>query len=175
MYLRIIIHSILAISVSLFQISLLQSWQEWLGYFSLVLIFLLFVLSLSGLDKALIWAGVCGFIYDIYSFFPFGLFLLIFVLTLLLADFLLKNFFTDRSLYSFWALILIINLSFNLLFYSGVYIINWYVGDLPFFLLSQDFWSALLRGGIFSLIVVFFFFYASHFISNRLNAVFLKH
>lgn len=175
MYIKIFFHLLLSLLISLIQISFIQSWMSWLGYFNLVLVALIFVLSLSGLDKALLWAGTAGFIHDIYSFLPFGLFISIFILSALAANLLLKSFLTDRSLFSFWGLILLVLFVFNFLFYSGVYVINLYTVEMPFFLASRDFWIYFLRGSVFSLVVVFVFFYSSHFISNRLNAVFLKH
>lgn len=175
MYFKIFFHFILALLVSLIQLTLIQPLFSWFGYFNLVLVALLFVLSLSGFNKAIIWAFVVGFVYGVYGFFPSPVFIIYFLLALIIVDFLLRNFFTDRSLYSFLALTLILVFIFNLFFYATLYIWHWYSLDLTFFLLSKGFWINFLKGMIYNFGLVFICFYFFNFISNRLSAVFLKH
>lgn len=174
MYFKIILHIILALVLSLIQITFVRTLFEQVGYFNLVLLAMVFVLVLSGFEKTLIWAVTAGFIHDIYSFLPFGFFMACFLLTVLGAEFLLKNFFTDKSLYSFLALGVSTLLLFEVLFYSGVYLWYWHIGGVPIFLATREFWTHLLRGIILNSAAVFLCFYFFNFVSDRLNAVFLK-
>src|SRR6056297_2115887 len=105
MTLRIIIHLFFILLTFGLQISVLNGFWGWPGFLNLGLIILIFVLELSGFYWGLGWALGLGFFYDIFYFQTFGVFLLSFLLVALLSQFLLAKFFTNRSLYSYLALI----------------------------------------------------------------------
>lgn len=68
---------------------------------NLYIISLVFVLVLEGRGRAFFWAIVFGFLSGSFAFTSINVNLLIFPVLVLLADFLLINFFTNRSLYSY--------------------------------------------------------------------------
>lgn len=171
---RLIFHFILIILVSLLQLSLVQTLPGWWGYFNLALVVLIFVLALSGFPKALIWAVGMGFIFDVYNFFPFGFFMISFLIAVVSANFLLNSFFTDRSLFSYLALTLIVTFVYEVVFYSGGHIVNWYWQDIPFFLTVSEFWIKFFRQTVLNFGAVIVLFYFFNFVSDRLSAVFLK-
>ncbi|HMB66240.1 MAG TPA: hypothetical protein VKO42_05165 [Patescibacteria group bacterium] len=175
MYLRLAFHFLLALFLSIFQLTFIQPLFSWAGHFNLVLVVLVFVLALSGFDKALIWALTLGFGYDIYNFLPFGFFMICFLVTVIIAEFLLRNFFTDKSLYSLLALTFFVAFVFEFLFYSGTYVVSWYSRDIALFLIQKEFWLMFFQGVLWNSVAAFVFFYFFNFVSNRLNAVFLKH
>lgn len=174
MYLKIILHLILIVFFSLLHLSFIQNLPSSIQHFNLVLVILIFVLALSGLPKALVWGVGAGFVFDVYNFFPFGLFMICLVITVIAAHFLLTNFFTDRSLFSYLALIFTVTFLYNILFYSGVYVLNLYSEKISFFLTVEKFWSQLGWEIFWNWAAGVILFYFFNFVSDRLSAVFLK-
>ena len=113
-------------------------------------------------------------IFYVFNFFPFGFFMICFLIVVFSANFLLKNFFTDRSLFSYTALTVIVTFLYGAVFYTGIYIFNWYGGDIPFFLTVREFWMDLFKEIVLNVGAVILLFYFFTFVSNRLSAVFLK-
>ncbi len=163
MYSKIILNTILILSLAIIQLSFISGLPAGLNNLNLILVILIFILSLVNLNTAMWWAAGAGFLLDIFSFMPFGVYLVCLFLTIASANFLLANFFTDRSLYSFLAL-------------AGLATVIY-----EFFLTFWD-WPASLNSGFwiekisqlgFNLLAVLLIFYLVHYVSNRLKPVFL--
>ncbi len=101
---KIITNIILIISLSVVQIALVSGLPAPAGNLNLALVVLIFILGFSGFNFAAWWAVGVGFLFEIFSFLPFGAFLIGLSLTVIIANWLLNYFFTNRSLYSFLAL-----------------------------------------------------------------------
>ncbi|MEK7652972.1 MAG: hypothetical protein AAB358_00600 [Patescibacteria group bacterium] len=68
--------------------------------FNLVLVILVLFVFLADFKKSLAVSLWSGLIFDLYSPLPFGIFLFSFAASFIILEFLLQNFFTNRSFYS---------------------------------------------------------------------------
>jgi cell shape-determining protein MreD len=174
MYIKIIFNLILIIVLSVIQISFISALPFGLSNFNLALVSLAIILMISNFNISLWWAVGMGFLFDIYSFLPFGTYLVCFFLTVLVANFLLSNFFTNRSLYSFIALIFLSSLCFNFIFYISVYLWGAFGGVSIAVSFGRIFWENLVWQIFLNIIAVFFLFHITNFVSKRLKPVFLE-
>lgn len=163
MYSKIILNTILVLLLAMAQLSFISGLPAHLNDLNLILIILIFILSLVNLNTAMWWAVGAGFLLDIFSFMPFGAYSVCLFLTIAIANFLLVNFFTDRSLYSFLALTGLATVIYEF------FLTFW---DWPA-LLSSGFWIKKISQLGFNLLAVLLIFYLVHYISNRLKPVFL--
>lgn len=171
MYLKIFLNLILIVALIIGQLSFISSLPFGLNNFNFILVVLVFILMLSDFKMALWWAMGAGFLLDIYSFLPFGIYLISLFLTILVANFLLVNFFTDRSLDSFMALTFFSTLFYSLLFYLSAFSTGMLGKGVITF--NQEFWLNLGIQLFLNLLFVFLFFYVISFVSKRLKPVFL--
>ncbi len=163
MYSKIILNVILILLLAMAQLSFISGLPAGLNNLNLILIILIFILSLVNLETAMWWAAGAGFLLDIFSFMPFGAYSVCLFLTAAAANFLLVNFFTDRSLYSFLALIGLATVIYEF------FLTFW---DWPASL-NFGFWMGKISQLGFNLLAVLIIFYLVHYISNRLKPVFL--
>lgn len=174
MYFKIFLNFILIVISSLIQFSFISILPFGLDNFNFALVALIVILLVSSFSTSLWWAIGVGFLLDIYSFLPFGVYLACFFFTVLVANFLLVNFFTDRSLYSFLALIFLSSICFNFLFYSFIYFLEIFGVTSAVVVLGRIFWINLTWQIFFNTLAVFILFYVVNFVSQRLRPVFLK-
>lgn len=104
----------ISILLVVFQISFLPSLPQPLASINGVLIALVLILMLSNIEKALAWSIVCGLLIDIHSVYIFGLYTFIYTSMTFLTYILLNNFFTNKSIYSFFSLVALGTLAFVL-------------------------------------------------------------
>jgi rod shape-determining protein MreD len=170
MYIKAITYSIFIMLLFSLQISLINGLPE-AFHFNLIMASLIIILLIFGKDEA-IWCSIgSGFLLDLYSFNSFGTFIVVLPLLVYLANVLLVKFFTNRSLYSFLALIL-----FGTIFYD---FFVWISSVLRVAIFNQNFvigipdinsiFVSLITNSIFAIAS----FYAINFISDRLKPVFL--
>lgn len=86
-------------------------------YLNLVFIILLFLLFTKRPYRLLIFALTAGYIFDLYSQFIFGTYLIAFALTLAAIYLLYKNVFTHHSQLTLISLAITATLSFDLLIF----------------------------------------------------------
>ncbi len=93
------------VGLIIFQISFLNQalWMQ--NYFNLVLIILFFFLLIFSPYYLLVFVISTGLIFDLYSQFPFGIYLIAFTLAIFLPYLLLKHILTQYSLFSFISLV----------------------------------------------------------------------
>ena len=173
MYPKIFFNIILIISLTIFQLSFVSGLPSWLHNVNFVLVILLFVLVLGGLKSALWTAIGTGFLLDVYSFLPFGFYLINLFAALIFANFLLAHFFTNRSLYSFFALTFFLTVFYELVLRSLIYFSLAIKKGADFFIFSKEFWINISLQIILNLLAVFVLFYSINFISHKLKPVFL--
>ena len=162
------------ILLAIFQASFIAALPWPLNYFNLVLSVLVFITVILDFNQALWFALCAGLILDAFSFSSFGTLAAILILVALILNFLFKNFFTNRSLYSLVILGLIGNgiyilslLIFNFLFFvfgASDNLEKFFSGDNVFGLIWQIFF------GIISLATMFILF---NFLSKKLKSVFV--
>ncbi|TSC95398.1 MAG: hypothetical protein Athens101410_577 [Parcubacteria group bacterium Athens1014_10] len=84
------------------QTSFFSNW-EYLSRLNLILGAIIF-LSVKNYRLALLWALIGGLFLDLFSFFPFGVFILDLIFSVFIINFLVKNFFSH---YSFTSIIIL--------------------------------------------------------------------
>ena len=173
MYLRVIANIFLVFLLATLQVSFVSALPAWFSNINLIIILLVFILSIKGFSYAFWWLIGAGVILEIYSFLPFGVYLFSLMFTVLLVNFLLVNFFTNRSLYSYLAL----SISAIFVYEFILYLLNYflyYFSDNDFVLnINKSFFlekfSVLVVNG-FTVIVLFYIY---NFISKNFQPVFL--
>ncbi|MFA6194162.1 MAG: hypothetical protein WC719_00250 [Patescibacteria group bacterium] len=128
--------------VAIVQFSFIFSLPSVFSQINLAVITLIFTLFFFGFRSSLYAALVLGFWLDLFSFYFFGLYLLLFLLTVMLANWILETRLTNRSLYSFLLLILIATAAYDFAAAFLVYLVGASIGS--FFLWNGAFWSNLL-------------------------------
>jgi len=174
MYGKIVLNLLLVFLIVLIQIGFISGLPFYFTSLNLILIVLVFVLENDNFKIALIWALVAGFLLDMYYFKTFGVYFLGLFLALLLMNFLLIHFFTNRSLYSFLALIFFGHLAFRIFYYiyklflNLIFHINFvYNFNLIFFK------NELVALGM-NIIMVIISFYIFSFLTSSFSPVFLS-
>jgi rod shape-determining protein MreD len=171
-YIQIIINFILLTFLVIFQISLVESLPSIFNKINLLLVSLVFIMVLYSYREALWWAISYGLVLDIFSFHIFGTQMFSLLITLVLLNFLYVNFFTDKSLYSFFALGFFSILIYLIILHLLVLLFN--IGsDIDFFVIEKEFWLYLFKAEIVNLIVVWILYFVNNFLNIRLKPVFL--
>jgi len=171
---RLLIFNVLAALILVFiQQGLLTGLPFGLASLNLPLVALIFILVFTDLKTAFYWAVGLGFLLDLFTFYPFGAHLLSFSLTLLVVFLLLEKFFTNRSLYSFLALITAASVFYQLFLLITAGLINLFTGAAGVDL-GINFWLFAGRELVFNLTAAIAIYYFQNFLSNRLKPVFLQ-
>ena len=174
MYLKILSQIIFFSLIALIQIGFVGALPVWFSEFNLVLLVLVFFLGFNRLETVLFWGIGMGIIYDLYAFAPFGVYTISLVITIFGAYFLLANFLTNRSLYSFLVLTSFIIFSFE--FFSFVIIsISSLIFNREFlFVFNKSFFLYKMYGLFLNLFLMSIFLYLFNFFSSKFKPVFLK-
>lgn len=172
MAVKIITNIILIISLAAAQISFISGLPGLANNLNLVLVILIFILGFSNFAFAAWWTVGIGFLLEVFSFLPFGAYLFSLSLTLMIANFLLNYFFTNRSLYSFLALTGLATVIYELIinFYALIFIeINSAAGPA-----ASNFWFFRLEQIGLNLSLALIIYYIIHFLGRNFKPVFLK-
>ena len=174
MYKKIIINILLIVVLAVAQLSFLGSLPFWLNRLNIILVILIFILSLGGLNNSLWLAAGAGLLLDIFSFSAFGVNMTSLILTVLAANILLINFFTNRSLYSFIALIFFSTVIYKIFLGLTIYLYEAIGGREYFSLFNSGFFVSLGREIAVNLLAILIIFYGFNFASKKLKPVFLS-
>ena len=156
----------------LFQSSFISALPNPFRQFNLVLVVLMFTLFFIDFRTALISALAAGFWLDVFSFNFFGLYLLIFFIVLLLAEWILKNWLTNRSFYALVALMIVATFVYNLLAAIILYLVS--SNYTTFFLLQSNFWLSLVYQIIWGVLSALILFNLAALLSKRIKPFFLE-
>jgi len=170
---NIIINFLLVLGLATAQIGLIGGLPNILTGVNLVIIALVFSLALFDFQSAAYLALGVGLIEDVYSFLPFGLHLASLLLTLLAINFLYKSFFTNRSLYSFAALVALANLIYLFLQKIIEFSLNYFSGQGGAVYAGASFWISALNILVLNAILTVMIFYIINYLSHRFKPVFL--
>jgi len=165
--------SLSAILVFVLQRGLIDAWPYAYNHINLVFIVLIIFLFLFGLKKTIIFGLILSILLDIFSFNFFGVSIIAVFLTLLFSGFMLDNWLTHRSAYSFLALTFFATIFYNFVLYLLVYFTG-FLDDSSFFLWSGNFWVGLFWELLWSSLIIFVFFVVMNLTSNRLKMAFLE-
>ncbi|HOZ56244.1 MAG: hypothetical protein BWY51_00094 [Parcubacteria group bacterium ADurb.Bin316] len=138
-----------------------------------LIIFIIFILFVFGKRLAMFASLIIGLILDFYYFPSLGINTVSLLLTLLLTNFLLVNFLTDKSLYSFLALTSTAYFSFIASLHIFYYVVSLGGGLEANFVFNRYFFNSKIYGWLFSLIIATIIFYIFNYINKRYKPFFL--
>lgn len=172
MFKHILINTLLASAIFVFQIAFVSGFLYPISEFNIILIVLIFVLVLGNFELALYFSIGLGFLADIFSFLPFGFYLIILPLLTIGINFLFSNFFTNRSLYSFLSLGILGSLIYDVLIFIGRYLISLFENSkINFSLVS--FSSYEVHHLLLNSTAIVILFYITSYINKKLKPEFL--
>ncbi|MCK4540328.1 hypothetical protein KAU09_04200 [Candidatus Parcubacteria bacterium] len=174
MYLKILNQIIFFSLITLIQIGFVGALPVWFSEFNLVLLILVFFLGFNKLKTALFWGAGMGIVYDLYSFAPSGAYTISMVITIFLAYFLMENFLTNRSLYSFLVLASFTFFCFEFFSYAIINISSLALNREFLFIFNKSFFLHKMYGLFLNLFLMSIFLYLFNFFSFRFKPVFLK-
>jgi len=173
-YLKLIPFILTVVLVVVIQVAFIKGLPGWLQYLNVVLVIMVFIIGLRSLNKSLMWAAGLGLVLDIFSFSLFGIFTVSLLVTTFLTWFVLVNFLTNRSLYSFLAATVFATFCFEVLsntilyFYSIFFSLENFVGFDRYLILVK------LHGLTMNLVTAIVVFYFLTILSRRYKPVFLN-
>ena len=171
---RLIIFNVIAALILIFvEQGFMTGLPFGLASLNLALLAIIFILVFTNLRIAFYWAIGLGFLLDLFTFYPFGSHLFSFSLTLLMSYLLLEKFFTNRSLYSFLALVLAASVFYQIFLLASASLINLFTAGTGVDPVS-NFRLFAGRELIFNLAAAVAIYYFQNFLSNRLKPVFLQ-
>lgn len=170
---NIIINSIFIVALSIFQLGFVSALPQYLNTINLVIVISLFILVLNGLKMTIIWVISIGFIFDIFEFKYFGIHLITLSLAIYSTYFLLRSFFTDRSLYSFLALTFFATLFYDFFLKASIYLVKLFYNEPAVFFTDQEYLKIFLAELIMNFLAAFIIFHFVNYISHQLKPVFL--
>jgi hypothetical protein len=174
MYFRLISKLILILALAIVQISFVSALPAYLRELNLIIVFLIFSLEWSGGYRTAWWFLLLGLIFDLYFPLHFGFFIIFWPLIFLLTLFLSKNFFTNRSLYSFLGLTFFATTFYYFIYNTAFYLVGFFSGNRgALFLFVKNFWLRFADGLILNLLAVLILFYLTNALSDRLKPVFI--
>ena len=158
--------------IAIFQAALISAWPSFFGQINLVLIVLIFSLFFFGQEIAFWLVIIFGFWLGLIYFQFFGFFLIILLITAIISQLLLKNWLTNRSLYSFLALILSATVVYN--FLAAILFYFFVTSTGYFFLASSSFWLALFYQSGWSLVAALLLYHLAAALTRKLQPFFLE-
>jgi len=173
MYLKIITVSVLILFLVVTQLAFVSGLPAWLSNLNVVLVVLIMILGFGSFRNALLGAIIVGAFLDMFSFSLFGLNIFVLLMSVLLANFLLENVLTNRSLYTFLALIFSVSLLHELLIFVSVFLLAVFFGRSLMLDLSSGFWMDELSKITVNLILTFILFHVISFFNKRFKPMFL--
>jgi cell shape-determining protein MreD len=172
-YAQFIGYILAALLLVLLQAGFISGLPDGIRGVDLIMIFLLVVLVVTNLRTVFLLTVLCGYFMDVFSFQPFGIYLISYSLTTLFGHFLLVSFFTNRSQYSFLALVGISTVFYGLFLRISDMIFSVSLGEPLHYAMSvHDSLSLALRLSL-NLLVALLSFQLVNFASHRLKPVFI--
>ncbi len=171
MYLKIFINIFFLIILSIIHLAFINGLSGWMSELNIVVITLIFILGLCDFKIWLWWAFGFGLIFDLYSFTPFGLNAIIFPVLVIIVNFFLTNYLTNRSLYSFIIGTFLFTLFYDLLFFIFEVIIYFFKAGESVF--SHSLLYNFLSGVIVNVVAVILVFNILNIFTKVLKPVFL--
>jgi len=173
MYLKIFFNAILIILLIVVQFGLVTALPSFYSGINVLLVAIIFVLALWGEKVAWWWVLSIASIYDMISYTPMGVFLVTYVLVFFVVNFLQKNFFTNRSLYSFLVLTTFATISYKSVLYLSSTLFFMWSKEVSFNLFYNKFWLSELYSLLLNICLVFLVYNVINFVSKRLKPTFL--
>jgi len=167
-----IILVLIIITLVLVQNSFIGALSNSFRHFNFLLFVLIFILFFLDLRLALLSTFTASIFLDLISFNFFGLYMLVFFTTIIIAWYILKNWLTNRSLYTLLTL-----LAFAIIFYNFIAALAIYLAGENVtlsFLWRADFWLAIIYQITWSSIFALIMFNLAANVSKRIKPFFLE-
>lgn len=172
MWKKIFLFIFVVLFLLLVQFSFLVNFHSLIARLNLLLLVLVILVSLVDFSWSLALVLFGGLLMDIYSNLPFGVFSLTILVTAVVLEALLLNFFTNRSLYSFVFLGLSAVFAYNGIFLSLVGLL--YLVGLTDFLFNANLFAVILFELLSNSIILVLFFIIIDNLSNRFKTNFIS-
>lgn len=173
-YLKIFFNILLVVLLGGLQLAAVQAWPYPFNYFNLIIVVLIFVLFLQGFKMAFFWSVGLGLMLDFYSFPASGINLASLIVAIAIVDFLFRNFFTDRSLYSLLTLVGAMYVIYQVNIFLGSYLLFFLTGASSMTSFSQQFFINQFYSLFLNSVAVILLYYLLNFLSKRYKPFFLK-
>jgi len=144
-----------------------------LNNLNFLLVILVFITIISGFDLGFIFALIVGFIYNIFSFLPLGTFIIIYLVILILVNFLYKNVLINFSFLTNFILIIMATLLYNFLLPFVTYIFYALNIIKLYIVIDNDYIINFLKAIILNSLLISFIFIIAKLTIQKLNLVFL--
>lgn len=172
MWLKIFLNALAMVIVFSIQKSLIPYLPLGLGYLNLVIIVLISILSVFGARFAFVWFFFLAWLLDIFQFNLSGINFIAMFSVFWLCYFLLHNFITDRSLYSFLILTAVGTLLYDLILAISLLTNNSF--QEIFRVYGKDLWLTEAKRLAANLILMIFIYNFFHRLTKRIEPVFLR-
>lgn len=159
--------------LSIFQVAFISALPGWFNNINFLILVLVFILSLKGFAYSFWWAFGAGFILEIYSFLPFGVYVFSLCSAIMFANFLLINFFTNRSLYSYLAISSVAIFIYEFFLYFSNLLIRYFASSNFIFNINKNFFWDKISVLMINVLVMTILFYVINFINKNFKPVFL--
>jgi len=168
---QIIIFIIFISFLAVIQFSLISAAPGIFGQINLGLLVLIFTLFFFGFRASIFLVLLFGFWFDLMTFKFFGFYTISLFFSALLGYWILNNWLTNRSLYSFLALMFITTVFYN--FFSAL-LFYFTAPERSFLLGSGDFWLGLGYQLIWNLLAAILLFNLATTLIKKLKPFFLE-
>jgi len=170
---KILLNIFFIILITIIQIGFIGSLPHYLNEINIVIISLIFILETKNFISALSWGIGFGFILDVFSFQFFGINIVSIFLSIAMAHYLHLNFFTDKSIYAYSALIFFTCFSYEVLINIFYYFEIFFKKQDYGIIWTNGLFLEKIAGFLVNIILTVVFFYFFNYLSNRLKPVFL--
>jgi cell shape-determining protein MreD len=165
----------IAIFIIFLQQSILSA-SDLFGNLNALLILLVFMTIVFGFNYGFIWSVLVGLLLSFYSILPFGLFILVYLLVLLVVNILYRQIFTNLSFYTSLILMVIATIIYNLILLISTYLFYQLNVMSVFLIIDYDFLNKFVSQIILNLLAMALIFTIAKFTYKKLNLAFIaKH
>ncbi len=173
--LKIILSNALIITIiSAIHLSFVLGLPSFLSNSNIILVTLIFILIFRGFEPALYYSIAFGFILGIFLFAPFNFYIIIFTFVTIFSNFLLNNFFTNRSIYSFLSIGAITTITYTFLIKISQYLIIFFKKNELIFTFDYIFFINVLSSLFLNSLFIILMFFIINLFNKGLRPIFLK-
>src|SRR3989338_8390036 len=157
------------------QLSLLPALPAPFWTLNILVVYGVLALFLNGGPLALWYALAFGFVLDIYSPYPFGVYIVSLGAALALARLCLGGFFSNKSLYSLILLVLLATFFFAGALALIIRLAYGFTGNLLYYQAwGAAYWKNILYGAVGNVVLSVISFYVTNYFSNIFQPFFIR-
>lgn len=169
---QIIFLALFCLVLSALQFSFISSLTGAFNQINIGLIVMMFILFFFGFRLAAFFIFFFGAFMDIFSFQYFGFHLISLTIAALVAYIISENWLTNKSLYSFWVLCLVISLIYSFTAAIFAFLFSGFQGE--FIIFNFSFWRSLFYQSVWNLLAASVFFNIFISLAKKFKPFFLE-